>query len=346
MSERRRKKSKDILAEKKNHSKHAQGNIKRPEKKIKLRKQLINRLEVLFCEGKGVARHEEKQRMEDKKGIRNSPYIHDDITLKTYKQGADEFADWCHEKGIEEYEDARNHVGDYLSYLSANNGNPYTINTRAAALAKIFGCAVQDFLCSDGSAVERPKRNRKEITRSRLSTERDRHVSPVHTAALQRFCRATGIRRHEIDSEANDSKAMRGYYIDEVTGEKRSTAYLKDGLWYVHIKGKGGKTREAEIVGDDATIKEVVDRIRNAGEGLVWPKVHSMLDIHSLRAEYAASVYRKYARPMSELSREDRYCCRKEFKGKVLDRKAMLTASRMLGHNRISVFADHYAWTL
>lgn len=339
MSEKRRKRRNDNFMKK-------EVNQQSRVKKIKLRKQLNDRLAEFFLEGKGVSRHEEKERMERRKGIRNSPFIHDDVTFKTYKQGAKDFANWCYENEIREYEDARNHAGDYLSYLRINNGNPYTINTRAAALAKIFGCTVQDLLCSDGSTPERPKRNRNEITRSRLATERDRHVSPVHTAALQRFCRATGVRRHEIDSESSDSKAMRGYYIDEVTGEKKPTAHLKDGRWYVYIKGKGGKTREAEIVGDDATIKEVVDRIRNAGEGLVWPKVHSMLDIHSLRAEYAASVYRKYARPMSELSREDRYCCRKEFKGKVLDRKAMLTASRMLGHNRISVFADHYAWTL
>ncbi|MBQ0092262.1 MAG: hypothetical protein KBS45_02905, partial [Clostridiales bacterium] len=80
-----------------------------------------------------------------------------------------------------------------------------------------------------------------------------------------------------------------------------------------------------------------------AGSGRVFRKIHSAFDEHSYRALYAARFYKQIARPVKEIPREDRYYCRKDLKGLVLDKAAMLEISHSLGHNRIDVIAEHYA---
>ena len=74
----------------------------------------------------------------------------------------------------------------------------------------------------------------------------------------------------------------------------------------------------------------------------VWGKVHSGADIHSYRADYATKVYQLYARPIESLAHDEIYYCRGDRKGTWLDKKAMLVASKALGHNRISIIASNY----
>ena len=74
----------------------------------------------------------------------------------------------------------------------------------------------------------------------------------------------------------------------------------------------------------------------------VWGKVHSAADVHSWRADYATAIYNVHARDLSTLSRSEKYYCRGDLKGQVYDRAALLEASIALGHNRISVVAEHY----
>ncbi|WP_172807850.1 hypothetical protein [Christensenella intestinihominis] len=47
-------------------------------------------------------------------------------------------------------------------------------------------------------------------------------------------------------------------------------------------------------------------------------------------------------RPMDGLDRKEKYYCRRDKKGIVYDRQAMLYVSRQLGHNRVSVIAGNY----
>lgn len=106
------------------------------------------------------------------------------------------------------------------------------------------------------------------------------------------------------------------------------------------------------------------------------------IDIHSLRAEYAKSIYEKYARNRSAYKKEriilyhnrlvatytdksevrqyynpdgtlkkgftdvrTAYHCRDDKKNICYDRLALLRCSQNLGHNRASVVADHYLWS-
>jgi len=68
----------------------------------------------------------------------------------------------------------------------------------------------------------------------------------------------------------------------------------------------------------------------------------SRADIHSYRADYCKSVYNLYARPIAEIPKSERYYCRNDLKGVVYDKRAMVVASRTLGHNRISIIASNY----
>ena len=91
--------------------------------------------------------------------------------------------------------------------------------------------------------------------------------------------------------------------------------------------------------------EKVIERMRNTPDGqLVWSKIPSRADIHSYRADYCKSVYTLHARPIADIPKGDRYYCRRDLKGIVYDKCAMLIASRALGHNRINVIAGHYLY--
>lgn len=191
----------------------------------------------------------------------------------------------------------------------------YTQKLSASALCKLYGESLEEL----GISTKRAARN--EITRSRGTAKRDSHFSEEKNADFVEFCRSTGLRRSEITK-------LRG---DQLLQE--------EGQWYIQTTGKGGRFRIIPICGD---VELVVRKMQAAGTGKVWKKVPQNADIHSYRADYASRIYLKYARPIEELPRKERYICRKDKRGITYDRAAMLEASRALGHNRISVVGAHY----
>ncbi|WP_147568176.1 hypothetical protein [Christensenella intestinihominis] len=66
------------------------------------------------------------------------------------------------------------------------------------------------------------------------------------------------------------------------------------------------------------------------------------MDAHGYRRDYVSAFYRIMERPMDGLDRKEKYYCRRDKKGIVYDRQAMLYVSRQLGHNRVSVIAGNY----
>lgn len=48
------------------------------------------------------------------------------------------------------------------------------------------------------------------------------------------------------------------------------------------------------------------------------------------------------SRSLHTPARKEKYFCKKDRRGVVYDRRAMPQVSRQLGHNRISVIAEHY----
>ena len=287
------------------------GDIMR-NREIKLRKQLNDRLREKYELGYGRAKH-------DIKDVHNAtPWIHRSNTYKTYHQQVNHFADWCKSQGIKDYEKAVQAVPQYMQQLNADGKSASSQATALSALAKCMDRSTTEF------DYQLPQRHRSDIVRSRGPVARDLHFSPEKNQALIKFCESTGLRRREL------------------TALKGSNLNFKDGRAYLSIEnGKGGKNRLVEVIGDR---KLVIDMCNRAGDGKVFPKVHSCADIHSYRGTYAANLYQSLAR--REIPKEDRYICRGDMKGKVFDKQAMAIVSQNLGHNRIDVIANNYLYNL
>lgn len=214
---------------------------------------------------------------------------------------------------VRSLDQARNYADEYLQ--SRSDLSAYTQKLDVAALAKLYGCRSSDFSAT-------PARERRNIQRSRGEKVRDRHFSEEKNREFVEFCRSTGLRRSEL-------AALKPEQLQKAV----------DGSYVLQIKGKGGRTRMAPVLS-----REAVDRLRNTTPGeRVWPKVPNGADVHGYRSDYATRIYKEHARV--EIPKDDRYYCRGDLKGVVLDRKAMAIASQALGHNRISVIAGHYIRT-
>lgn len=283
---------------------------------IKLRKQLTDKIRDKYKLGYGKAKHEIK----DKHNA--TDVIHSEKTYKTYRQHVNQYADYCKKKGIKTYEEAEKRVPEYMQYLEEQKG--YSASSLYTALCGLAKCFDKHTTEIDYKA---PERSRSDIVRSRTPAQRDKNFSAENNKPLIDFCESTGLRR------------------DEVAHVNGSDLVLEHGKAYLKInKGtKGGKERKVEIIGNR---QHVINMCKTAGHGKVFAKVNSNADIHSYRGNYACALYKKYARPLEQIPKEDRYCCRGDMKGVILDKKAMKIASENLGHNRISVIASNYLYDL
>lgn len=294
----------------------------------------------------GSLRHQIKMELDKKLAIGNSKHkdkkdgtttdkIYSWDTYESYIKHCNYFANYCKANhNCRTLEECRPYVNEWLEsrfHLSA-----YTVKLEAASLAKLYGCHTTDF-------VKTPERNRDNITRSRGVAKRDKSFSEKNNQDLVDLCRALGPRRHEL-------KKMRGTDLMEI-----------DGKYYVGIVGKGGKYRESPIVGPN--VDKVVKMFEQAGSNKLFDKIPSAADIHSYRSEYATAIYKANARPL-EVCEKDKFYNKEHNNGpgrpkggydkdsvyrligthigEWLDKKAMLLASQALGHNRISVVAEHY----
>ena len=238
-------------------------------------------------------------------------------TYKAYKKHCAYFTSWVRAKyKCKTLAQARQYADEWLQLRINEGKSAYTIKLELAALCKLYGDTAADY-------IPTPPRLRKNIVRSRRQAVRDAHFSEANHADFCEFARSTGLRRSELRA---------------LTGDK---LVQQDGKWYVLVNkmSKGGRPRKAPIVGN---VAKIVGLMQAAGTGKVFEKIPNGADIHGYRADYATTVYLMHARPLKSLPKEEIYCCRKDRKGVHFHRKAMLEASRALGHNRISIVGEHY----
>lgn len=294
-------------------------------------------------------------------------------TYHAYKRHCDYFANYIREAHPEckSLEQAKQYVTEWLEKRTkevTKAGKPlsaYTITLERQALSKLYGIKPED-----PDFFETPKRLRMNITRSRGVVKRDKHFSEKNNDEFIRFCRGTGCRRKILKKlEGRDYKTRQELLEEREILENKS--YLRDdemkhlaalrdidmfeGVddFLHHRSDKGGKERYAPIIGPDTEL--IVRRMTSVDPTeKVWLQVSGNADIHSYRSDYANRIYRMYARPIDEIPKDayhsgikqayarDVYSCRKDETGKKLDKRAMEICSKALGHNRISVIADHY----
>ena len=299
--------------------------------KVSLYMQMTAAFEDKFSPGR--SKHEDKAA----DGI--SERIYSYSTLESYKKHGGYFIRYCKEQhGCRNLEDCRQYVDEWLQTrfgLSA-----YTVKLEAAALAKLYGCSTTSF-------IQTPRRRREDIQRSRGPKMRDRFFSEEKNKDFVTFCRCTGLRRRELTV---------------LIGSK---LIYEDNKYYILVdKGaKGGKRREAPVIGSSEEVETVKRIMRAAGAGKVFEKVPGGADVHGYRAEYATRIYKSLERPLEVCKstpfynplhnngkgkqkggydKNSVYWFRKDRAGEWLDKAAMLEASRALGHNRICVVGEHY----
>lgn len=269
-------------------------------------------------------------------GISKQEYINNAIrdkiysinTYGTYAKHNNYFWDYCEkEHGCKTLDQCKQYVDEWLQKRIDEGKSAYTISMEKAALCKVYQVDSSAFIAT-------PERIRADITRSREVAVRDTGFSLSKNAEIINFCRGTGLRRFEL--EKLSSKDLR---------------YDKDNQPYLVVKGKGGRYRNAPIVGPHKD--EIVKKIESA-DNKVWDNIPSHMDIHSYRSDYATAIYTAYARDPEALKGETWYNpktnrlesavyhCRGDRKGTTFDKAAMIKASEALGHGRLEVVAGHY----
>lgn len=256
-------------------------------------------------------------------------YIYSWGTYRTYLQQCCQFARWCKEQARQDgsrqprtLEDCRQYVFRYMENLQQAEYSAYTKKLVLSALCKLY-----DEYPTEGRPFGLPEtmqqaRHRADITRSRNAAERDKHFSEENNSDIVTFCKCTGLRRAEL-------LQIRGIDLD-------------GNSLMVYRGTKGGRVRIVPIVGSPKEIETIRRLAAAAGDKKIFDHISSAMDVHYYRSVYCKRIYLQYARPADQIPPADRYYCRNDLKGIIYDKKAMLQASKTLGHNRISVIAGHY----
>lgn len=280
------------------------------------RKSLLNQIrEALIGKNnfEGIDKHANKRSINSKQIVSNSTY-------KNYLDECIAFAKWVKKTypnhAVNTLSKLRPYADDYLHNAKKKDGNDYsvwTLKKRRAAIAMLYGEKCR-------SICDLPLRCRKDIKRSRGISTMNASYNPDNHYEVELLGRAAGLRR------ADFSRVYpKDFYFNE------------SGILFLHIdKGKGGKPREIMIDPDYAKdvlalIKDMPLNQRIIPLGCVPKK----MDEHANRRAYAQAMYYRFARPISDIPKNERYYYRQDAKGLVLDRKAMAQVSLYLGHGSI-----------
>ena len=285
----------------------------------------------MYERGKGKSKKDNRlSHKKKKRHHQDKEYIYASSTLRMYIRHVYRFFRWIQQQGSElhNFQEALQYLQPYLDYLIQNNRSAFYIKLAGCAVLKLFpGHYLSDY--------RTPECRREEIRRSRLHDMRYFIKAQNNHPDLFLFGISTGLRKDK------ELARVRGMDLVE-----------KNGSWFIHTKGKNGQYRDAPIIGSPETIAKIVDMMRKAGEtklfgheGL-YGNIPGKYDQHVLRSIYAVRIYLAHERPQDELQRDEKYCCRKDYAGIILDRKAMIEASEALGHHRVGVIAHSYLWPM
>lgn len=293
----------------------AMGRTKNKSMKWQVEELLLSKLCI------GQSRHEAKKEAK-KLGKQTPDGIHSWDTYNTYKKHCIYFTEWCKKTyGCKTIEGAKAHIQDYLDYRIDNGLSAWTIKMEASAIAKMYGSSVAEL------GIKTPERRREDIKRSRFTCKHDKHISLENHKDIIDFCKGCGLRRHELAQLKTENIIIEGKNV------------------YIEVlQGKGGKQRIVEVLPE---YREHIKSYHNDNIGdHVFKEIPQNLDIHSYRAFYTCELYKSLERSLDSLTREQKYYCKGDMKGRVYDRRAMIEVSKMLGHNRINVIASNYLWDL
>ena len=343
-------------------------------RKVSLHKQAYDVLTRKLEGGRGTSKKKAKE-----EGTVHL-FIFSYSTYNEYRRVANQFCKYVTENYPNEkkLKGARKHVPEWLDYKSNSVNNrgellsPHTIQTYAKALGKLY-----DIDPTSEDYYVPPTRHREDTKKGRVPVANNRHFNPDKHPDFVHLCVSIGLRRHELELLMREhlmSKETLVFHKKRIeatpnamrTAEDRKlyTAILDaldffpDTRYFVYVyKGKGGRARLSPIFGEYED--EVIQRIKATPNGQkVCVQVFSAANIHGYRAQYAVAIYNAKARPIDEIPYDtdltglkqkkqgDVYVCRGSLKGIRLDRKALVCASKALGHNRESVIPTNYIYSV
>lgn len=329
-----------------------------------LKQQVYEKLTKMLHNGEGTSKKEAIRNGTDKDKIFSYN------TYDTYWKHCKYFANYVKTEHPDctTLKSAQKYVNEWLQHRVDQGLSAWTIQTEAKALGKLYG-----ILPDDKNYFEPPKRLRSDIKRSRGDAVRDKHFSEKNNDELVKFCKGTGLRRSGVSSVRGKDLMTKEQIeraicrLEQIPEEERTASQRKqlkvcldtrlfdapEQKYFVHTREKGGRDRIVPIIGPQT--EKIVERFRNTrSDEKVWSYVSTNADIHSYRGDYATRLYKMYARRIEDIPfdkinkgsgkryQSDVYTCRKDEKGKKLDKRAMLICSKALGHNRICIVADNY----
>jgi hypothetical protein len=244
--------------------------------------------------------------------------IYSKSTFDTYLDIGVHFAKYAEETfGCLWLDDTRPFVRAYLEQRMLDGISPWTLHRDASALAKLFRCTSADF------GVKLPPRRRCDISRYRNINKQMKQFEAEHPA-LAEACKSCGVRRHELHNLLSAE--------DVRVDTKGNTRVLVR-------QGKGGRPRDIYAL-DDSMLR-FSQQAQAGGRKYICRTIPPRAPIHAFRRIFAQRTYAKFARPVHQIPKKDRYVCHADMKGIVLDKRAMRSVSKALGHNRIGI-VTHY----
>lgn len=288
-----------------------------------LLKEIVERLDSLMAlgESRGAAK-KEAQEAGERTWAFSTGKIHSYKTRQVYQEHAIRFAKWARDTyGIKQWAQleaqADELAGAYLRKNLEEQKSAYTLQTIRAALRMLFGKRQL------AQAIALPKRQRKQISRSRGPKAHDRHFQPTHWPVLLAFLDATGLRRDEVSMLT--------------VGDIREHDPAYGGQTTVHVRsGKGGKSRTILIEPEQVA---AVLRVKagRSDEERVFARIPRHLDVHAHRRDFAQERYLRHASghdlPPVEKDR---------LSPNAYDRDAIMAVTTALGHHRRSIVLSHY----
>jgi len=241
------------------------------------------------------------------------------MTFETYRQQGKAFCKWARANNIRRLDKLKlTNVGRWLEERQNIGDSPYTLKTRAAAMAKVLQCSSTDFW------FVFPKRNSEDIKRSRGRVKMDSRLNEEKQADIITVAKGTGMRRVELQRL------------------KPEQLEIRDGQAYiVGVHGKGDLVRTIPVLKEytDAVIA-VFDKCETEK---VFPRIPTYIDVHGYRGGYAKAMYDQIIAEKKEKGEDvmPNYHTRKGVKISV-NKAVVAEVSKTLGHTRIGVTVTHY----
>lgn len=216
-------------------------------------------------------------------------------TIKVYKTGCREFANYCKENGIKDVMTATDeqkieYIQSYERHLEERGMSPSTIHTRVAPICRATKIKM--------NKIDKPHRTSDQITRSRTSWKNEQGINQRDNDKYDRVVKAEeaiGCRRSELE------RLRVGNCIRFDNGKPADWIRDESGHICVEIcSGKGGKYQLQRIDPDRlAQLRDVIETCKGGPDPhaklFSSQEMANKLDLHGIRGEVARDMYDRYA---------------------------------------------------